>query len=182
MAWPTTPVSTANVDSGSDRISSARADIKDAFDKLNDIIAEGPGNSPDILVNTIDTFDTGTIEFKATVIAPTDYFQFSRYTESVYSGGNVSISLTPNYNNGLVQTWTANNNFDLNVPTNMVAGSSLVLIITQDGTGNRTMTPNASLKFANGVKALSTSANAIDLITIFYTGSLYLCSLQRGYA
>jgi hypothetical protein len=42
MAWPSANVSLANVDSGSDRISSARSDIYDAMNKLNEIIAEGP--------------------------------------------------------------------------------------------------------------------------------------------
>ena len=42
MAWPSANVSLANVDSGSDRISSARSDIYDAMNKLNQIIAEGP--------------------------------------------------------------------------------------------------------------------------------------------
>lgn len=182
MAWPSANVSVANVDSGSDRISNARADIYDAITKLNEIITEGPGGGPDIQVDTIDTFSTGTIELKANVTAPADYFVFSRYTESVYSGGNTSSSITPNYTNGLVQTYTANSNFTLNVPTNMVAGSSLVLIITQDGTGGRLMTANASLLFANGARTLSSAANAVDLITIFYTGSIYLCALQRNYS
>ncbi len=43
MAWPSANVSLANVDSGSDSISNARADIYDAFTKLNEIIAEGSG-------------------------------------------------------------------------------------------------------------------------------------------
>lgn len=42
MAWPSANVSLANVDSSSDRISSAREDIYDAFTKLNAIIGEGP--------------------------------------------------------------------------------------------------------------------------------------------
>jgi hypothetical protein len=182
VSWPAANVSLANVSANSDRISNARADIYDAFTKLNEIITEGPGTGPDILVNTIDTFDTGTVEFKANVTAPVDYFVFSRYTESVYSGGNTSTAITPNYTNGLVQTFTANNNFTLNEPTNMIAGSSLVLIITQDGTGNRVMTADTDLKFANGAKTLSSAGSAVDMITIFYTGSIFLCSLQRNYS
>lgn len=42
MAWPSANVSLANVSAASDRISSARADIEDAFTKLNEIITEGP--------------------------------------------------------------------------------------------------------------------------------------------
>jgi hypothetical protein len=42
MAWPSANVSLANVDSASDTVSSARADIYDAMNKLNEIITEGP--------------------------------------------------------------------------------------------------------------------------------------------
>ena len=40
MAWPTTPASTANVDSGSDSPALARADIKQNIDNVNAIIDE----------------------------------------------------------------------------------------------------------------------------------------------
>lgn len=42
MSWPAANVSLANVGAASNRISSARADIEDAFTKLNEIITEGP--------------------------------------------------------------------------------------------------------------------------------------------
>lgn len=40
MTFPTTPVSTANLDSGTDSPANARADLLDAVQKLNTIIAE----------------------------------------------------------------------------------------------------------------------------------------------
>lgn len=105
------------------------------------------------------------------------------YKESVYSIGNSgSGTVTPNFNNGPVQTVTATGNFTLALPSNIAAGSNLTLIITQDGTGGRTFSPNASYKFANGLKTLSTAANKIDIMTIFYDGSRYLCSLNRNYS
>lgn len=42
MSWPAANVSLANVGAASNRISNARADIYDAFTKLNEIITEGP--------------------------------------------------------------------------------------------------------------------------------------------
>jgi hypothetical protein len=44
------------------------------------------------------------------------------------------------------------------------------------------MTPNASLKFKGGNKTLSTSANAIDMIKIYYDGTSYLCDLDLAYS
>ncbi len=104
------------------------------------------------------------------------------YRESVYAGGNTGTSVTPDAENGPVQNFTANNNFTLNLPTNFAAGSNLTLIITQDATGSRTMTPNAAYKFANGIKTNSETANAVDIMTIYYDGSVYLCSLLRNFS
>ena len=44
MAWPSANISLSNVDADSDSISSARADIYQAFTSLNDIIQAGPGS------------------------------------------------------------------------------------------------------------------------------------------
>ena len=103
------------------------------------------------------------------------------YVEQTTSGYTTSTSFTPTYSNGIVQNVTANNNFALNAPSGMVAGQSITLIITQDATGSRVMTPNAAYKFAYGVNALSTTANSIDVLSIFYNGTTYLCNLVKGY-
>jgi hypothetical protein len=105
------------------------------------------------------------------------------YKESVYAIGNSgSGTVTPNFNNGPVQTITATGNFTLALPSNVTAGANLTVIITQDGTGSKTFSPNAGYKFANGVKVLSMAANAIDVMTIYYDGSRYLSSLIRNYS
>lgn len=104
------------------------------------------------------------------------------YCETVYSGGNTGTgTVTPNQENGNVQTYTATGNFTLALPTNMQTGGSITLIITQDGTGGRTMTPNASYKFAGGNSVLSTSASAIDVLQIFYDGTNYLVTLTEDF-
>ena len=104
------------------------------------------------------------------------------YSETVYAGGNTgSGTVTPDQENGNVQTFTATGNFTLALPTNMLTGGSCLLIITQDGTGTRIMTPNASYKFAGGVNTLSTTASAIDVLQIFYTGTNYLVSLTQDF-
>ena len=103
------------------------------------------------------------------------------YIERVASSVNTSTSFTPAMSAGPVQQVLANNNFTLNAPTGMTAGQSICLIITQDATGSRLMTPNASYKFAYGVNTLSTIGNSIDVISIFFDGTNYLCNLVKGY-
>ena len=103
--------------------------------------------------------------------------------ETVFAIGNSGGTVTMDWNNGTVQTVTANSNFTLNIPSNMPVGSSIGIIITQDGTGSRLISPSASYKFASGLKTLSTAANSIDFINIFNVGGgVYLAALTRGYA
>lgn len=104
------------------------------------------------------------------------------YVESTGNTGNTGTLFIPNYQNGIVQRITANGNFTMPLPLNMVTGQSITLIITQDGAGNRVMTANASYKFAYGIKTLSTFPGAIDVISIFYDGTNYLCNLVKGYS
>ena len=104
------------------------------------------------------------------------------YSETVGNTGNTGTLFIPNYVNGIVQRITANNNFTLGAPLNLGIGQSVTLIIQQDSTGNRVMTANAVYKFAYGLKTLSTTANAIDMISIFYDGTNYLCNLVKGYS
>jgi hypothetical protein len=74
---------------------------------------------------------------------------------------------------------TLNGNLTLNGFTGS-AGQSLTLIITQDATGARTL--SSTMKFAGASKVLSLSPLAVDFITIFYDGSTYWASLNKGFA
>jgi len=103
------------------------------------------------------------------------------YIETVAASVNTGSSVTPTMSNGPVQRFIANSNFTLQAPSGMVTGQSITLIIRQDGTGSRLMTANAAYRWAYGVKTLSTAANSIDMLSIFYDGTNYLCNLVKGY-
>jgi hypothetical protein len=161
-------------------------------DTTTDVLTFANGNNIVITTNA----GTDTITIAATNVVTIDTAQsitgaktltgtttLGPYRESVFNIGNSgSGTVTPNFNNGPVQTIAATGNFTLALPTNISAGSNLTLIITQDSTGGRTFTPNSSYKFANGIKTLTASANAIDVMTIYYDGSRYLSSLIRNYS
>ena len=106
--------------------------------------------------------------------------QLNQFEETVYAIGNTSGTITPDFNNGSIQSLTATGNITLNSLGNAVAGRSMTLIVTQDGTGNRTLT--SSMLYAGGSKTLSTAASAKDIISVFYDGSTYFASLTKGYA
>ncbi len=74
---------------------------------------------------------------------------------------------------------TLTGNITLTSLTNIGNGQSATFIMTQDATGNRLLT--STWKFASNVRTLSTSANAIDMVSVFYTGNVYYASLSRGF-
>lgn len=105
-----------------------------------------------------------------------------QYSEFVYAGGNTgTATYTPTLGNGAVQKITATGNFTLGSPSGMTSGTSICIIVQQDSTGGRLMSSSAYL-WAGGVKTLSTNPASIDLITIFFDGTYYLASLNKGYA
>jgi hypothetical protein len=105
--------------------------------------------------------------------------QLDRYQERVFALGNVTGTITPSFNNGSVQTATVTGNITLNSLANVATGSSMTLILTQDGTGGRALT--SSMKWAGGITQLSTAASATDIVTIFYDGSTYYATLAKGF-
>lgn len=104
----------------------------------------------------------------------------NKFNELLPGTANTSTSITPDVSTGSIFRYTANNNFSFNSLSNAVAGTSATVIITQDGTGSRTMT--STMKFAGGSKTLSTAASSIDIICVFYDGTTYYASLTKGYA
>jgi hypothetical protein len=104
----------------------------------------------------------------------------TRFKETTYTIGNVTGTVTPDLNNGSIQTMTLTGNITLSSLSNVQAGSSATLILKQDGTGNRILT--STMKFASGQKTLSTGANATDIMSVFYDGSTYYATLTTGYA
>lgn len=104
------------------------------------------------------------------------------FTELVYTGGNASGNLTPDRNNGTIQKFTLTGNITLLPPTNMSAGQSLTLILTQDSVGNRLLDANVAYLFAAGFQTLSTSSGGIDMINIFSDGSTYYATLTTDYS
>lgn len=74
----------------------------------------------------------------------------------------VAVDMSAGFNFSL----TIGGNRTLGAPTNMKEGQSGDIVITQDGTGSRTLAYNAAWKFAGGVApTLSTAAGTKDILT-----------------
>jgi len=116
----------------------------------------------------------GTIQGDNTVL--------KKFNETKVDLGSVSgdQSIALNADNGSIYTLTATGGITINNIANAVAGTSMTIIITQDGTGSHALT--SSMKFAGGDKTLSTAPNSIDVISVFYDGTTYYASLTKAYA
>ena len=110
------------------------------------------------------------------------YGTMQTFNEKVVALGSVGGTQAIDMSLGTIWTMTLNSALTINTAdiTNAVAEQSLTLVITQDGTGSRTLTTN--IKFVGGSKTLSTAAGSIDVVTAFYDGTQWLASLARGFA
>jgi hypothetical protein len=115
----------------------------------------------------------------ATTLTSTGRTVIKDLTETVYALTYAS-TITPDVANGTVQKVTLTGNVTFSAFSNPVAGQSLTLIVTQDGTGSRTLT--STMKFSGAAKTLTTAAGSIDIITVFYDGTTYFASLGKGFA
>lgn len=92
-------------------------------------------------------------------------------------------TITPDFNAGSNFTLTLAHNATLANPSNLQAGDSGAIEITQDGTGNRTLAYGSQWKFPGGAPVLSTSAAAVDLLTYWApTTGRILATLTKAYS
>ena len=156
-----------------------------SYDTLaNNTSNVGAGNitvTGNISTSNLSVTGTGNIAtFNATTSGNVANLQLNRFQETVYSIGSTSGTITPDFINGSIQSMTLTGSITMNSLANAVAGRSMVLIITQGGTGSYTLT--SSMKFAGAYKTLSTTVGATDIISVFYDGTTYYASLSSGYA
>jgi len=178
MTWPTTPVSTANVDAGADNPALARIQIKQVMDNVNDIAAEfgnvsAGGSSADLhLLQYVGGTSTWTTGFP----------QLHRYSEKAYSHPTTTGNTTINFQAGNVQTIAATGNPSF-LFSNFPQCGTVTVVYTHGATA-RTASWPASAKFAAGDSALSTVANLTDIIVITTVdgGVTYFVSIVRGFA
>ena len=166
---------------------------------FNDLIIGDDGNGSDKIIKTaqtnhnikIETSGTGDITLtpgsdtgnsSANDTESTVYADRFRHREAFYDNGNQGSTFNPDINKGNVQQATLTGNITMSSVQNIARGQSITLILVQDGTGGRTITfDNNFVKMAGGIKTLTTTANAIDVLSIFYTGSTYIGSLSNNF-
>jgi len=68
-------------------------------------------------------------------------------------------------------------------PTNLLPGASYTFILTQDGTGGRTLSFGTSYLWSGGITgSLSTGANDVDILSAITDGTSLYCSLTKDFS
>lgn len=81
-------------------------------------------------------------------------------------------TITPDFSVGNNFSVTLTGNATLANPTNLAAGQSGNIVITQDSTGSRTLAYGSNWKFPSGTApTLTTTANAVDVLAYYVESS-----------
>ena len=141
-----------------------------------------------ILINQPDSSGAKSIHLRFPLNQPVDggdqqlsNLSIKNYGEIVYTSGATTGTITPDPSNGSVQKITLTGSITLNSLSNVASGDSLTLIVKQPSSGGP-YTLTSTMKFSGANKTLSTGANEIDIITIFYDGTDYLASLSTNFS
>jgi hypothetical protein len=79
-----------------------------------------------------------------------------------------AATITPDFDDNNNFSVTLGGNRTLANPSNITAGQSGVIVVTQDSTGSRTLSFGSNFKFAGGTApTLTTTASAVDVIAYF---------------
>lgn len=90
-------------------------------------------------------------------------------------------TITPDFAAGNNFSVTLGGNRTLANPSNLTAGQSGIIAVTQDATGSRTLAFGSYWKFANGTaETLTTTANAVDLLAYYVDSSTAVTIKKLG--
>lgn len=135
-------------------------------------------------LGTIATFDeTTAAQYRANTAdkaLSTDQVWASADYVALTDAATIAVDMSAGFNFSV----TLADNRTLGAPTNTKNGQTGAIVITQDGTGSRTLAYHANWKFAGGIDpTLSTAAGAIDVL--FYqviSSTSIVANLVRGVA
>jgi hypothetical protein len=177
MTWPTSSVSTSNLDNGLDNPALARIELLQAVKDVNNVAAEF-GN-----VGISSAANLQMLQYNGTASQWQNTFpELHRYKEKTYDHGTTGGNITINYDNGNVQRITSNGTaISFGFSNWPVTGTVSVLI--QHGVSPATATWPATVKAAANDRYLSLDANVTDLVHISTIGSTstYYLTVVRGY-
>ena len=176
MAWPTTPISTANLDSGLDNPGLAREQLLNTVDSVNNITSEFGD------VDAASATDLQLLQYLTETGTWTSKFpELHRYTERTTDLGTVSGAVNLDFNNGNTQTLVAAGNLTVTFQ-NWPATGTVTVIMTHQTTARTITWPGGTL-FPGSDKQLSTGLidGQRDMLIISRVPTVgYIVSIIRG--
>jgi len=114
-----------------------------------------------------------TLQDSNLTMAGTDVAQsFSKAQRGAITALTDGATITPDFSLANNYSVTLGGNRTLANPTNLTAGQSGVIVVTQDGTGSRTLAYGSYWKFPSGTApTLTTTANAVDVLAYYVESS-----------
>lgn len=138
------------------------------------------GVAPPTGTSNIQVVSGSTLAIGTPADGTVTYQKFAATTE--VDNGNSGTSKTISFQVSDAQKLTLTGNCTLTF-TNTSAGGAYVLRLVQDGTGSRTVTWPAGTKWPGGTTpTLTTTAGAIDIISIYYDGTNYYGNAGLAFA
>ena len=177
MTWPTSSVSTSNLDNGLDNPALARIELLQAVKDVNNVAAEF-GN-----VGISSAANLQILQYNGAASQwQNGYLALHRYTERLYDHTTTTGNVTLDYNNGNVQRIQATGNVNIAFANFPPVGTA-TLVFDHNG-ANRTATFPATGRFQSGISNLTVGTSTIDVvvITTYDAGSTYLISIARNFA
>ncbi len=102
-------------------------------------------------------------------------------TASALSSASSPVAVDASLSNTFSLTLTQN--LTISNPTNLVDGGCYVFRISQDATGGRTLTFSSAFKFPGGTDpTITTTANAVDVISAVSDGTNLYCSIMQDFS
>jgi hypothetical protein len=145
----------------------------------------GTGGSGTLTFQTAPVGSTGsTANTMATrlTIAPDGTATFARRVNITPSPVTDAASIASDGALSNTFTVTLAGNRTLANPTNLVNGVDYKWVIRQDATGSRTLAYGTAFKFPNGTApTLTTTANAVDILTGYTDGTNVYCNLTKDF-
>jgi hypothetical protein len=129
---------------------------------------------------TVEAFDAATVK-------EDENQTFTKAQRGSITALTDAVNIAINFNENNFYSVTLAGNRTLDNPTNLTAGQSGCIFITQDGTGSRTLAFGSNYDFAGGITpALSASPGAVDVLSyvVRLDGAIpsIICSLATNFS
>lgn len=146
--------------------------------------SDASGARTNLGLGTIATFDEATTAQVRSNTADKALSTDQTWAAADYVALTDAATVDVDMSAGINFSLTIGGNRTLGAPTNTKNGQAGEIIITQDGTGSRTLAFHANWKFEAGVDGiLSTAAGAVDVLSYKVVSSTFiLASLGNGFA